>query len=123
MDADTARYQLHSERGRLEEIRDGLIGQRLHDESAQESLSELSHLSIHDADRGSETFEREKDFTILEQIERELGEVDRALVRLDEGSYGRCEVCQVAIEDERLIVLPFARFCRTHQETREITPP
>jgi RNA polymerase-binding transcription factor DksA len=123
MDADNARHQLQSERDRLEGLRAGFDGERLHDESSQESLSELSHLSIHGADGASETFEREKDFTILEQIERELGEIDRALVRLDEGTYGRCEACRDPIDDERLAALPFARYCRAHQETWEVTPP
>jgi RNA polymerase-binding transcription factor DksA len=122
MDADDARIHLHAERDRLVGLHTGLDGERLHAVSLQDSRSELSHLAIHDADGASDTFEREKDFTILEQIERELGEIDRALVRLDDGTYGRCEACREPIDDERLAALPFARYCRTHQETWEVTP-
>ena len=66
-----------------------------------------------------ETFEREKDFSILEQIEAELADVDRALHRLDDGSYGRCDACRQPIDDNRLEAMPAARFCYMHQAQAE----
>ena len=47
----------------------------------------------------------------LERARDRLGEVDRALERLDSGRYGRCEVCGRAIGAERLVVRPAARNC------------
>ena len=44
-------------------------------------------------------------------IEALLDEVDSALARLDDGSYGRCEACGTLITDDRLAELPTARTC------------
>jgi RNA polymerase-binding transcription factor DksA len=44
--------------------------------------------------------------------------VERALERLDDGTYGTCEACGVALPDERLDVAPAARFCTEHQPPR-----
>jgi len=43
-----------------------------------------------------------------------LGEVDAALSRMDEGSYGLCEACHEPIEDDRLMADPLVRFCLDH---------
>ena len=48
-------------------------------------------------------------------VEAELADVDRALERLDQGTYGRCDACGEAIAEERLEVVPAARFCVQHQ--------
>jgi RNA polymerase-binding transcription factor DksA len=119
VDADDARQHLVDEHERLGRLKAGFDAERLHDETSDESTSELSHLAQHGADVASETFEREKDFSILEQVEAELADVERALQRLDDGTYGTCEVCAAPIGDERLAVHPAARFCLTHQEAAE----
>ncbi|MDD9371239.1 MAG: TraR/DksA C4-type zinc finger protein [Acidimicrobiales bacterium] len=115
MDDDAARHRLGDERKRLERLRVGLDDGHLHDEPEEDSSAELSHIDQHPADAGSDAFEREKEFSILEQVEAELADVDRALGRLDQGTYGRCEACGEPIADERLDVLPAARFCVQHQ--------
>jgi len=120
MEPDDARRTLGEEQARLEVVRAGFDADHLHDESEDESSSELSHLAQHQADIGSETFEREKDFSILEQVEAELADVQRALQRLDGGSYGRCEACNQVIPDERLEAQPATRFCVTHQAEAEL---
>jgi RNA polymerase-binding transcription factor DksA len=119
MDDPIARERLDAERARLEHLRGTFDGE--HDESSDESSSELSHNDQHPADSGSETFEREKDFSILEQVEAELADVEFALKRLDEGTYGTCEACRAPIGDERLEALPAARFCLAHQHEAERT--
>jgi len=119
MEVGEARDHLSEERDRLERLRAGFAAEHLHDESSDESTGELSHLDQHAADVGSDTFEREKDFSILEQVEAELADVERALQRLDEGTYGTCEACGGAIGDERLAAAPAARFCIGHQELAE----
>ena len=119
MEPDDARDRLAEERERLQRVRAGFEAEHLHDESEDESTSELSHLAQHSADVASETFEREKDFSILEQVEAELADVDRALRRLDEGTYGLGEACGQAITDERLEAMPAARFCISHQAQAE----
>jgi RNA polymerase-binding transcription factor DksA len=109
VEADEARQQLEDERSRLEHVRDTFEHEHIHDETEDASTSELSHLAQHPADTASETFEREKDFSILEQVEAELADVERALSRLDDGTYGTCQACGGAIGDERLEAMPAAR--------------
>jgi RNA polymerase-binding transcription factor DksA len=123
MDSDSARSRLEAERTRLEEVRSGFDG--LNDESERESLSELSGADQHQADIGSETFDREKDLSILEQVEAELTDVARALERINDGTYGTCEACGKPIGDERLEAVPAARFCLEDQAQaeREVRTP
>jgi RNA polymerase-binding transcription factor DksA len=119
MDQEDLRQRLSDERSRLEQVRSGFDSEHLHDESEDESMSELSHLAQHSADVATETFEREKDFSILEQVEAELADVERAMRRIDDGSYGTCEACGSPIGDDRLEAMPAARFCIAHQEQAE----
>jgi RNA polymerase-binding transcription factor DksA len=117
MSDDGARARLDEERRRLEEVRESIDS--VSDESERESLSELSSADQHQADIGSETFDREKDLSILEQVEAELADVAHALERLDQGTYGTCEACGQPIGDERLEALPAARFCLKDQALAE----
>lgn len=119
MDEAQAREHLLAEHERLARLREGFEAEHLHDEAGDDSAGELSHADQHVADVASETFEREKDFSILEQVEAELDDVERALARLDEGTYGTCEACHEPIGDDRLAAMPAARFCVQHQEQAE----
>ena len=119
MEPEAARRLLEEERRRLDDIRTGFDEEHLHTETEEESTGELSHLDQHLADVGSEAFEREKDFSILDQVEAELADVERALHRLDDGTYGTCEACGTTINDERLEAMPATRFCLTHQQQAE----
>lgn len=68
---------------------------------------------------GTETFDRERDLAILEQVEAELSEVERALQRLEAGTYGTCEACGKPIDDARLEAVPAARFCLEDEAAAE----
>jgi RNA polymerase-binding transcription factor DksA len=112
-------------RRRLEEERDRLLG--LRGQAALEGASEAGHsarseLSTHDqhpADQGTETVEREQSQSLLEQVETSLKEVDHALRRVAEGTYGRCEACGRPIGDDRLDARPATRYCVEDQTRRE----
>jgi RNA polymerase-binding transcription factor DksA len=52
---------------------------------------------------------------VLEEVEAELGDVEHALKRLDEGTYGICEACREPISPDRLESSPAARLC-AHDE-------
>lgn len=119
MEPDAARRHLEEERDRLAKTKSVIESERISEESEEESTSELSHADQHPADVGSEAFEREKELSILEEIEEELDDVERALHRLDQGTYGTCEVCHQPISDERLEARPAARFCVEHQRAAE----
>ncbi|HZQ85007.1 MAG TPA: TraR/DksA C4-type zinc finger protein [Acidimicrobiales bacterium] len=117
MDPEHVRERLAEEASRLNEIRSGFDD--LNKESESENVGELSSSDQHMADLGSETFEREKDLSILEQVEAELADVDHALRRLDDGTYGVCEACGKPIDEARLEALPAARFCLDDQSKAE----
>jgi RNA polymerase-binding transcription factor DksA len=115
MDPEQARRRLEEERARLEGVRETFADEHLNDETESDNVSELSSIDQHQADLGTETFEREKDISILEQVDAELADVEHALHRLDDGTYGTCEVDGKPIPEERLEALPAARFCLEHQ--------
>jgi RNA polymerase-binding transcription factor DksA len=115
VDDEDARQRLADEQQRLRALRATLENEHLHDEPEEDSSAELSHADQHPADAASDAFEREKEFSILEQVQAELAEVDRAFVRLDKGTYGNCDACGEPIADERLATVPAARFCIQHQ--------
>jgi RNA polymerase-binding transcription factor DksA len=81
--------------------------------------SELSSVDQHQADIGTETFNRERDLSILESLEAELSDVEHAMRRLDEGTYGTCEACGRPIGDARLEAMPATRFCVEDQAAAE----
>jgi RNA polymerase-binding transcription factor DksA len=106
-DESAARQRLEADRERVQ----GLIGDLRHeglDEEAADQVGDNAHVTD-PADQGSETFEREKDIAILEQLERDLAEIEAALQRLDEGTYGIDEVTGDPIAPDRLEAYPVAR--------------
>jgi RNA polymerase-binding transcription factor DksA len=113
MDEQLVRQRLDAERERLETLRRELRDEELAD--AGETSIELSPIDQHQADVGSEVFEREKALTIRVRVDAELIEVADALTRLDTGTYGRCETCGRSIDDERLEAMPATRFCTDHE--------
>jgi DnaK suppressor protein len=109
MDKATASRRLEEERTRLQGIRDDL--QRERAEATSETGDELSSFDQHPGDAGTETFELERNVSLLEQVENELEEIEAAFGRLERGEYGRCQACGRPIGDERLEAMPAARFC------------
>ena len=116
MDLDEARQRLSDERERLNQVKDEMQSAS---ENERDSTSELSSMDQHQADAGTELFDRERDLGILEAVEGELAEVERALTRIDEGTYGVCEACGKQIADERLEAQPYARLCVEDQQQAE----
>ena len=119
MDSDDVRIRLDEEQARLQSLVDEYHAEGLTEESEEENLGELSSVDQHPGDIGTETFNRERDLSILEQVEGELNDVEHALRRLDEGSYGTCEACGKVIPDQRLEAMPATRFCLEDQAAAE----
>ncbi|KQV75929.1 hypothetical protein ASC61_13435 [Aeromicrobium sp. Root344] len=71
----------------------------------------------HDPEGSTIAFERSQVSALIEQAERRLAEIDAARARIDEGTYGRCEVCGEPIADGRLEARPVARTCVAHATT------
>ncbi|MDQ6526094.1 TraR/DksA C4-type zinc finger protein [Nocardioides sp. LHD-245] len=65
----------------------------------------------HDPEGATIAFERSQLATLVAQARRHLAEVEAALIRLDNGVYGRCEACGAPIDPARLQVRPAARTC------------
>jgi RNA polymerase-binding transcription factor DksA len=118
MDPEQARQLIESERERLQ----GLVREReaegIGTQSESDQISELSSLDQHQGDTGTETFEREKDFSLLEQLEAEIDDLDAALRKVEEGTYGTCEICGTQIAAERLEARPGSRTCIDHADAR-----
>lgn len=71
------------------------------------------------ADTGTKTFEREQEISLANNILERITQVERALERLDEGSYGWCERCGNPIPVERLAAFPSATLCVTCKQLEE----
>jgi len=88
----------------------------LHEESPRNMEDELGELAgrgsdNHLGDMASVTFDRELDEGLEEGAQQTLAQIDRALARVDEGTYGSCERCGNPIGEERLRARPWATLC------------
>jgi DnaK suppressor protein len=70
-------------------------------------------------DLASEERDREINFILSDRERAKIKEIDDALARLADQSYGVCEECGLEIGEERLEALPFTRVCRDCQQDRE----
>lgn len=117
-DRDEYRRRLERERERLRAAVQTLDDRSL-SRTLGESISEFSTYDQHPADIGTETFEREKDFGLREDHMATLRMVERALERLEEGTYGRCERCGQPIPEARLRAVPWTARCLECQRALE----
>ena len=76
-----------------------------------EGNGDLSSMPIHMADLGSDNFEQEFTLSLMETEEGTLGNIEAALERLEDGTYGVCEECGVKIPKKRLNAIPYALMC------------
>lgn len=112
MTIDTERFRtlLQEERRRVQHA-----VARLHEDHAgslDEETDELATASDnHMGDIASVTLNREIDYTLGDSAEQVLGEIDAALKRLDDGTYGKCVKCGREIPAERLEARPWAALC------------
>lgn len=74
----------------------------------------------HMADSATDTFERERDLTLEENVREMLAGVTAALDRMQSGTYGTCGVCGKAIAVDRLKALPYADMCIDCKKKEEV---
>jgi len=72
--------------------------------------SEASAFGMHQADAGSDAYDRDFALSLLSQEQDALYEIDEALKRIELGTYGKCEMSGKSIPHARLEAIPFARF-------------
>jgi DnaK suppressor protein len=108
LDLDHFRRELETERDRLVAARDGVNHEgSLMDETGDLSIGSGDHI----ADSATETFMRELDDGLEENADNLLTEVEAALARIEQGTYGTCVVCGKPIGEERLEAVPYATLC------------
>jgi DnaK suppressor protein len=90
--------------GELSELENGR-------EAARQEKDEYSGYGNHTAEAASETSDAERDLALIDNLEQMRAQVNAALKRLDEGTYGTCSSCGKPIPPERLEALPFADQC------------
>lgn len=105
---------LDGQKKKLMDLRDHVLDQM--QGVAQDSLrsrpegSEASAFGMHQADAGSDAYEKDFALSLLSQEQDALYEIEEAIKRVGEGTYGVCEVSGKPIPEERLEAIPFARF-------------
>ena len=107
----------------LDELRDRLLAERveleeqlatLEENTFAASQSDMSGEVAFDdetADAGTATFERERDLSIENNVRDLLAKIDRAIRRMDAGTYGLCDRCGKPIEKARIKALPYVDLC------------
>jgi len=108
LDLERFRRVLEAERDRLRHA-----AQAVHHEGSM--LEESGDLAIgsgdHIADSATDTYLRELDEGLEETAGHVLVEIDEALARIENGTYGRCSACGRPIGEERLEAVPYATLC------------
>lgn len=116
LDLDRFRRELETERERLRSALESVN----HKVSLIEETGDLSIGSgDHIADSATETFMRELDEGLEENAGHLLAEIDEALRRIEEGTYGTCLACGGPIGEERLEAVPYATLCIADKRAQE----
>ncbi|MCE5198424.1 MAG: TraR/DksA C4-type zinc finger protein [Armatimonadota bacterium] len=87
--------------------------------NASEEGYELSDYDQHPADAATDTFMRTTDFAIDENYKGILEQIEEALRKIEQGTYGKCDRCGKDIRPERLRAIPYATLCIDCQESLE----
>lgn len=109
----------------LIELRNHLTGQiDTHSEetlkrSAKDDAGDLSSYGQHMADAGTDTFDRDFALSLVSSEQEALSEVEAAIKRIKDGTYGVCENTQKPIAKERLLAVPFTRYSAEAQKDIE----
>jgi len=111
IDTGSFKEQLEAERERLRGAMSFL--ERENPGTIEEELGEIGSggTDNHLGDTATATFDRELDEGLEEGAQQTVSEIDAALVRIEDGTYGTCEICGKPIGEERLAAIPWARFC------------
>lgn len=105
---------LEKKKETLEEL--DTLKESMMDVTTGEYVSESSTYSLH-MEQGTDAMEREKTFLFASRGSKFINQLDDALVRIGEGTYGLCKTCQLLIPKERLIAVPTATTCAEFKNT------
>lgn len=100
-----------------EEIR--RLGEDSIKKSQRDATGDLSAYTFHMADVASDSYDREFSLDLVSGEQKVLYQVDEALKKIEEGTYGVCEACGEKISKERLKAIPYTKLCRKCQQNTE----
>src|SRR5689334_21141345 len=101
----------------LIDLRDQLIAQA--GKLSQEASESTPSFSMHMADAGTDSFDRDFALSMLSSDQDALYEIEQAIKRIEDGNYGICEVTGRPIPQDRLEAIPWARFSAEAQRELE----
>src|SRR6476646_4947038 len=105
---------VRGQKDKLLQLRDAMVdsmaGVAKDNLRARAEGSEASAFGMHQADAGSDAYDRDFALSLLSQEQDALYEIDEALKRVELGTYGKCEMSGKPIPHARLEAIPFARF-------------
>jgi RNA polymerase-binding transcription factor DksA len=112
---------LKKQKQRLVELRDAYLNsiEGVASETIRNEGGDSSAFGMHQADAGSDAYDRDFALSLLGKEQDALYEINEALKRIETGTYGLCEGTGVQIPEERLEAMPFARYSVTYQEKLE----
>jgi RNA polymerase-binding transcription factor DksA len=87
--------------------------------SAKDDAGDLSAYGQHMADAGTDTFDRDFALSMVASEQEALSEIDAAIKRIHDGTYGICEITQKPIAKDRLLAVPFTRYTAEAQKDLE----
>jgi RNA polymerase-binding transcription factor DksA len=87
--------------------------------SAKDDAGDLSAYGQHMADAGTDTFDRDFALSMVASEQEALSEIDAAIKRIHDGTYGICEITAKPIAKERLLAVPFTRYSAEAQKDLE----
>lgn len=87
--------------------------------SAKDDAGDLSSYGQHMADAGTDTFDRDFALSLVSSEQEALSEIESAIRRIKDGSYGICEITGKPIAKERLLAVPFTRYSAEAQKEIE----
>jgi DnaK suppressor protein len=115
----------------IQELKEKLLAERKDLQAQYDELEQLSFSSDQSeisgemgfdeeyADAGTATFERERDLSLVNNLRDLMERIDKALAKIDEGTYGLCDRCGKPIEKLRLKALPYANLCIKDKQAEE----
>ena len=116
--AASLKRRLNAVKAHLMEMRDDLI-RTVRTQQMEESTEQVTG---DDADKASQSIEKELLFELSDNERTTLDHIEAALRKIEKGTYGVCEFCRKPIPPARLQALPFARYCIGCQNSAETVP-
>lgn len=87
--------------------------------SQRDATGDLSAYSLHMADVASDNYDREFQLGLADNEQKLLNRINAAIDKIDDSTFGNCELCEKKIAKTRLKVVPYAEMCVPCQEKQE----